>query len=434
MSDYFDSIAENKRYDWNVLRFKEIVEKISDRDHFTPTYVDNGISIISPKDFDSNEKIQFGKCKFITLEAHEKNRKKTDLEADDLVFTRIGAGLGKSCLVTKDMPEFSILHSAAMIRVQKEKVKPKYFLYYLKSELLQRQIGVEIQSIGVPDLGLDKINDFKILLPPSNQQKKIAKILTAIDKLIEKTQTLIDKHNAIKKGMMTDLFTRGINLTTDQLRPPVEQAPHLYKETELGWIPKDWDVDKVDNVLERIIDYRGKTPIKTESGIPLITAKNIRMGCIVPEPREYIAANAYDEWMTRGIPLAGDVLFTTEAPLANVAQIKSNDKTAFAQRVIILRCNNKMNNDFLKYSLMSNDVRIRIFRKGSGSTVEGIKQSQFRKLEITFPIKIKEQILINEMLNKIINYINKESKYLNKLLELKNGLMQDLLTGQVKVA
>ncbi len=241
------------------------------------------------------------------------------------------------------------------------------FLSYHLGRIAKRYVSY----IGNPKLMNGVMANVGLALPGYSSQKKIAKILTTIDQLIEKTQALIDKHTAIKQGMMADLFTRGIDPTTGQLRPPVEQAPHLYKETELGWVPKEWSVDFIDNILERVIDYRGKTPTKTETGIPLITAKNVRMGFIEEEPREYIADYAYDGWMTRGIPVAGDVLFTTEAPLANVAQIETNDKSAFAQRVIILRCNNRMNNDFLKYSLMSNDIRTRIFRKGSGSTVEG---------------------------------------------------------------
>ena len=83
------------------------------------------------------------------------------------------------------------------------------------------------------------------------------------------------------------------------------------------------------------IDYRGKTPIKTKSGVPLVTAKIIKNGRIM-KPQEFIAENKYDEWMRRGIPQKGDIVFTTEAPLGEVAEIKTDGKLAFAQRVIIL--------------------------------------------------------------------------------------------------
>ncbi|MDZ7685274.1 MAG: hypothetical protein U5O39_09995 [Gammaproteobacteria bacterium] len=72
-------------------------------------------------------------------------------------------------------------------------------------------------------------------------QKKIGRILQVIDEAIEKTEALIDKYQQIKAGLMHDLFTRGIG-PDGQLRPPREQAPELYQETPIGWIPKEWEV------------------------------------------------------------------------------------------------------------------------------------------------------------------------------------------------
>src|SRR5208282_1708561 len=83
---------------------------------------------------------------------------------------------------------------------------------------------------------------------------------------------------------------------------------------------KGW-VDSTIGEVIRFIDYRGKTPVKTPTGIRLITAKNVKMGYLQDTPMEFIAPASYRGWMTRGIPQKGDVLFTTEAPLANVAQL-----------------------------------------------------------------------------------------------------------------
>ncbi len=198
--------------DWSAEIFDEVTLKVTDRDHFTPTYFDDGIPIISPKDFDENEKISFAKCKYISLKAHLYNRKKTDLEVDDLVFTRIGAGLGKVCLVESWMPEFSILHSASMIRVKKEKMLAPFLMEYIKSDLLQRQIKVEVQSIGVPDLGLDKIKEFKVLVPKPEEQKEIIKKFESINSIIEKEIDSLKKHQKIKKGLMQDLLTGKIEV------------------------------------------------------------------------------------------------------------------------------------------------------------------------------------------------------------------------------
>ena len=84
---------------------------------------------------------------------------------------------------------------------------------------------------------------------------------------------------------------------------------------------KGWKECILEDVIEKFIDYRGKTPKKTEFGIPLITAKIVKAGRIL-EPNEFIASEDYTSWMTRGYPEVGDVVMTTEAPLGEVATIK----------------------------------------------------------------------------------------------------------------
>ena len=97
----------------------------------------------------------------------------------------------------------------------------------------------------------------------------------------------------------------------------------------------DLTVLPLEDCLDALIDYRGKTPVKTESGIPLITAKIIKGGRI-ETPTEFIAKDNYDAWMRRGIPKTGDVVLTVEAPLGEVAQL-GHEKVALAQRVVTLR-------------------------------------------------------------------------------------------------
>ncbi len=83
-------------------------------------------------------------------------------------------------------------------------------------------------------------------------------------------------------------------------------------------IPDSWRFQRLGN-LAKFIDYRGKTPDKINSGVPLITAKNVRFGFISREPYEFVSEKEYTDWMTRGFPRLGDILFTTEAPLGNAA-------------------------------------------------------------------------------------------------------------------
>lgn len=200
-----------------------------------------------------------------------------------------------------------------------------------------------------------------------------------------------------------------------------------FKDSVLGKIPVDWEIAPIEEKLEQIIDYRGKTPEKTNSGIPLITAKNVRDGYLDPKPREYIDAKDYDLWMTRGIPNPGDVLFTTEAPLGNVARVP-NYKLALAQRLLTLRVDpTQLNSGYLFWLLQWSDSRRRFEQKSSGSTVLGIKQSVFRKIQFRFP-PLSEQQYIAEILDAADEAIARTEALIVKLKQMKAGLLHDLLT------
>jgi type I restriction enzyme S subunit len=142
----------------------------------------------------------------------------------------------------------------------------------------------------------------------------------------------------------------------------------------------------VEEAVECLIDYRGKTPPKTDSGVRLITAKVIKGGQVLPEPAEYIAADFYDEWMRRGLPRDLDVLVTTEAPLGEVALLHLREPIALAQRVILLRANPALVDPrFLFHAMQSEFTQAELHARASGITVLGIKQSELRKVRLQVP-------------------------------------------------
>jgi type I restriction enzyme S subunit len=182
-------------------------------------------------------------------------------------------------------------------------------------------------------------------------------------------------------------------------------------------MPNHWKTYKLEEAVEKIIDYRGKTPQKAAKGIPLITAKVIKDGRI-NTPEEFIAEEKYAEWMTRGIPQFGDVVLTTEAPLGEVAQIKTEEKVALAQRVITLRGKQDLiDNTFLKYFLQSPVGQGNLKAKETGTTVTGIKQSELRQVEIYAPdftqqrriaavlSALDEKIELNQQMNATLELI-----------------------------
>lgn len=143
--------------------------------------------------------------------------------------------------------------------------------------------------------------------------------------------------------------------------------------------PDDWQLHNVEDCMAAIIDYRGKSPQKTDSGIPLVTAKIVKGGRIL-RPEEFIDPARYDDWMRRGYPRSGDVVMTTEAPLGEVAQLDGT-KVALAQRLITLRGRNEiLDNTFLKFLIQSEFVQDQLKARATGTTVLGIRQSELRKV------------------------------------------------------
>jgi len=136
--------------------------------------------------------------------------------------------------------------------------------------------------------------------------------------------------------------------------------------------------------MDAIIDYRGKSPAKTTSGVPLVTARIVKSGRILP-PDEFIAEKDFVAWMRRGIPAPGDVVMTTEAPLGEVAQLDGR-RIALAQRVITLRGKpHLLDNTFLKFLMQSEPVQEELRNRSTGTTVLGIRQSELRKVTLRLP-------------------------------------------------
>ena len=193
-----------------------------------------------------------------------------------------------------------------------------------------------------------------------------------------------------------------------------------FKLTEIGELPFEWEVDTMENALNEIIDYRGKTPVKSETGIVTLSAKSVKDGYIDYSKAYFISESTYQKFMVRGFPRKGDILLTTEAPLGLVARL-DREKVGIAQRLLTLRGKKEyLLNDYLMYYLMSNEGKHQLTSRQSGTTVTGIKQKEFRKCLISIPpfeeqkaiahllSTIDEKIEVNNQINKILENIAQE--------------------------
>ena len=191
----------------------------------------------------------------------------------------------------------------------------------------------------------------------------------------------------------------------------------------------DWEQRKLIDVCD-YVDYRGKTPTKTDSGVFLVTAKNVKDGYIdYGASQEYISEDDYEEVMRRGKTEIGDVLITTEAPCGNVAQVNRAD-IALAQRIIKYRGqSNIIDNTYLKYYLLSSEFQKILNAKSSGGTVKGIKGSVLHQQEIKYP-KYEEQFKIGSYFNNLDNLITLHQRKLDKLINVKKSMLEKMFPQQ----
>jgi len=178
--------------------------------------------------------------------------------------------------------------------------------------------------------------------------------------------------------------------------------------------PDNWQILPLEDCMSAIIDYRGKSPNKKTSGIPLITAKVVKAGRI-EKTEEFIAEDEYEEWMQRGLPEPGDVVMTTEAPLGEIAQL-DDQKVALAQRLITLRGKPQfLDNTYLKFLMQGEFVQDELKARATGTTVVGIRQSELRKVPLVVP-PLPEQRAIAAVLGSLDDKIELNRR-MNETLE-----------------
>jgi len=162
----------------------------------------------------------------------------------------------------------------------------------------------------------------------------------------------------------------------------------------------EWTTERLEDCLDALIDYRGKSPIKAPTGIPVLSAKVVKTSGLVRPIEQTIAIDYYSKWMTRGLPRPGDIVMTTEAPMGEVIQLDTETaQFALGQRIVCLRGKRgKLDNTFLRYLLTSSEQQKLLASYATGTTVLGISQKALRSVPISYPT-YSEQVQIGELLS-----------------------------------
>lgn len=269
---------------------------------------------------------------------------------------------------------------------------------------------------------------------PLPQQKKIAKILSTVDTVIEQTQTGIAKYQAIKQGLMHDVFTRGIDVNTGQLRPKQQDAPELYKQSALGWIPKEWEVEELSHITKLITDGAHFSPVPQEKGLPIGNVKDMRASNFDYDNCTQILPEVFKLLVRQNCsPIKGDVLLSKDGTVGKVIHFEDDRQIVLLSSIAIIRVNEIIESNYMAWALQSQYFDKALYALLSGSALKRITLKDIQKIKIPFSKDINEQRIIASKLNTIKSKIQTEQQALVKYQQLKAGLMQDLLTGKVEV-
>lgn len=273
----------------------------------------------------------------------------------------------------------------------KDSIDKDYLFYFMPVAL--KRIEEKTPFVTVKHLSAKELNKIEIPVLSLEEQRKIAETLSKVDELIAFREQQLAKLDELVKARFVEMFE---NVTEE-------------------------------NALENLchfIDYRGKTPEKSDSGLPFITAKNIRMHYMSFDTQEFISKKNYDKVMTRGIPKVGDVVFTTEAPLGNVCRIPQFDTDFYIGQRIITMQTKLLNPVYLEYALSSDDFKRKLVGKSSGSTVTGIRSKLLGKLTIPVPSKgLQNQFAA--FVERVDQQKQTVQQSLEKLELMKKALMQE---------
>jgi len=267
---------------------------------------------------------------------------------------------------------------------------------------------------------------FSIKIPTIPEQQNIAQILDTLDTQIQKTEALIAKLEKIKEGLLHDLLTRGID-QNGQLRPTPEHAPELYKETALGLIPKEWDIRTTGEISRSIVPGRDK-PQLSNTGVPWITISDLIENRVTKSTLGlYVDERQIRTSMIRTIP-AGSVIMSCvgEFGVTSITECK----TIINQQLHCFIVNTGINADWLMYSLRQK--KNTIDRSATQTTIKYLNKAGCESIVLPTP-SLDEQISIVSQISSLDRRIGKEKKYSDKLGKTKVGLMDDLLTGRVRV-
>jgi len=413
--------------EWKLEYCSEIFELKHGHQFLEGDFVSNdGLKVLKIGQMLKNGELDLDNCDFISFQRKEEF-KDYIIRKGDVLMALTGATLGKTVIVKEDIKNVYQNYRVGNFLPKNGKILKDFLYFVLSSKSIQNQIFNLINAHAQPNIGKADFEKVKILLPPLKEQQKIASILSNVDLLIQKTDRIIEHTKILKKGLMQRLLTKGIGHTK-------------FKKTELGDIPEEWNVLSLHTISTKIVDIDHNMPKKTESGIPFIS-----VGYLVNRQSyyldidekdsllEYISEEDYSHHSKRFDAENNDLLYSRFGTIG-VAKI-INSKLRFIASYSVVLIKPKKENIFplfLNFALNSDYSRKQAQIMTQGSSNRNLHLSDIRNLRFFIP-PLKEQQKIASILSNVDLLIQKEQINKTNIENLKKGLMQQLLTGKIRV-
>lgn len=324
-----------------------------------------------------------------------------------------------------------VILSTGFSGIESKTVDCDYLMQILSSSEFNSQKNLLAEGSTQEAVNNTKIKEIKFLIPESNsEQFTIASILSKADEAISQTEQLIAKYSRIKTGLMQDLLTKGI----DEHGNIRSEETHEFEDSPLGRIPNEWSVTSVNSLCKEIVVGIVIKPTQyyRETGIPMLRSQNITVDGIIMKDLVYMTEIDNNRLIKSKLSKDDVVSVRTGYP-GTSAVVNKEIEGCNCIDLVISRVNQTLlNPHFLALWINSEQGRKQILNHQSGIAQQHFNVGQMKELMI-IKLTISEQVAVLNKIDRINNQITDTKNQLSKLQSLKTGLMQDLLSGKVRV-
>ncbi len=366
----------------------------------------------------------------------------TSFQEDDILFAKITPCMenGKGAHATDLLNGIGFGTTEFHILRAKSRVHVRFIYHWIMNEELRRKAEAQMTgSAGQRRVPASFFGEFEVPFLPLPEQRRIVEILDTIDEAIQKTESLISKLKAMKQGLLHDLLTRGLD-ENGKLRD-LKAHSEQFRDSPLGGIPKVWEVEKLGDVCQRSGGSVQTGPFGSQlhakdykdSGIPIITVEHLGDNEIIHNNLPLVGSMDYER-LGRYRLVTGDLVFSRVGAIDRCVYVSEQENGwLFSGRCLRVRTGGKLvNPSFLSFQLNSYASRKWILNHAVGSTMACLNTAILSEVPVSLPA-IQEQRAIALLLDAHDACIRTEEQYRDKLKLQKKGLMQDLLTGKVRV-